>query len=63
MRKSDKAILVATDVAARGLDIPSVSLVVHYNASNTFDEYVHRTGRTGRAGLSGKSVLLATPKE
>jgi ATP-dependent RNA helicase DeaD len=56
-------VLVATDVAARGLDIPRVSLVVNYDLPTDTDTYVHRIGRTGRAGRSGRAVSLVTPKE
>jgi len=55
--------LVATDVAARGLDIPSVQLVVHYHLPRAADMYVHRSGRTARAAKSGSSVLLCAPEE
>jgi superfamily II DNA/RNA helicase len=56
-------ILVATDVAARGLDIAGVDLVVHTGAPGDSDTYVHRSGRTGRAGRSGSSVMLYTGSE
>jgi ATP-dependent RNA helicase RhlE len=51
-------ILVATDVAARGLDIPKVSHVINYDTPNTYDDYVHRIGRTGRAGKTGKALTF-----
>ena len=54
-------ILVATDVAARGLDIPDVALVIHTDAPMDSESYTHRAGRTGRAGNKGRSVVLATP--
>ena len=57
------AILVATDVAARGLDIPSVQLVLHYHVPRAADVYIHRSGRTARAGSSGSSILLCAPEE
>lgn len=57
------SILVATDVAARGLDIPGIDLIVHYHVPRTADAYVHRSGRTARAERSGKSVLLSAPDE
>ena len=50
--------LVATDVAARGLDIPACDLVIHYDIPNDVDSFVHRTGRTGRAGRDGTNILL-----
>ncbi|KAK6287065.1 hypothetical protein POUND7_013244 [Theobroma cacao] len=56
-------ILVATDVAARGLDIPSVDLVIHYELPNTSETFVHRTGRTGRAGRKGSAILIYTREQ
>ncbi|KAL6880240.1 hypothetical protein ACP4OV_011805 [Aristida adscensionis] len=53
-------ILVATDVAARGLDIPNVDLVVHYEIPNTSELFVHRSGRTARAGKKGCAILMYT---
>ncbi len=52
-------VLVASDVAARGLDIPSVSHVFNYDVPHHSEDYVHRIGRTGRAGRSGKAIMLA----
>ncbi|KAF2269669.1 DEAD-domain-containing protein, partial [Lojkania enalia] len=57
------SILVATDVAARGLDIPGVELIVHYHLPRTADTYVHRSGRTARGEASGSSVLICAPEE
>ena len=57
------SILVATDVAARGIDIKGVDLVVHYQVPMSADTYVHRSGRTGRANAEGASVMLVTPTE
>jgi len=51
-------VLVATDVAARGLDIPNVSHVINYDTPQSYDDYVHRIGRTGRAGKSGKALTF-----
>ena len=56
-------ILVATDVAARGLDVERISLVVNYDIPQDAESYVHRIGRTGRAGRSGDAVLFMTPRE
>ncbi|RWR88719.1 DEAD-box ATP-dependent RNA helicase 53-like protein [Cinnamomum micranthum f. kanehirae] len=51
-------ILVATDVAARGLDVPNVDLVIHYELPSTSEIFVHRSGRTGRAGKKGSAILI-----
>jgi ATP-dependent RNA helicase DeaD len=56
-------ILVATDVAARGLDVERVTHVVNYDLPHDNETYVHRIGRTGRAGRSGVAILFVTPKE
>jgi len=56
-------ILVATDVAARGIDVTRVSHVINYDMPYDADVYVHRIGRTGRAGRSGKAILFVTPRE
>jgi ATP-dependent RNA helicase DeaD len=56
-------LLVATDVAARGLDITGVSHVVNYDIPNSPDVYVHRIGRTGRAGEAGRAITLITPRQ
>lgn len=56
-------ILVATDVAARGLDITNLPFVVNYDIPNSPEDYVHRIGRTGRAGVSGVAVSLVSPEE
>ncbi|MBE4907677.1 DEAD/DEAH box helicase [Bacillus luteolus] len=55
--------LVATDVAARGIDVDNVTLVINYDVPMEKESYVHRTGRTGRAGNKGKAITLATPYE
>ena len=55
--------LMATDVAARGIDIDNVSLVINYDVPMEKESYVHRTGRTGRAGNKGKAITFATPYE
>ncbi|MFT3808478.1 MAG: DEAD/DEAH box helicase [Micropepsaceae bacterium] len=59
-RSGELQILVASDVAARGLDVPSVSHVFNFDVPIHSDDYVHRIGRTGRAGRSGVSITLAT---
>ena len=56
-------LLVASDVAARGLDIPDVSHVFNYDVPHHADDYVHRIGRTGRAGKSGKAFMIITPAD
>jgi ATP-dependent RNA helicase DeaD len=56
-------ILVATDVAARGLDVERISLVLNYDIPHDSESYVHRIGRTGRAGRSGEALLFVTPRE
>ncbi|KAJ1502546.1 ribosomal RNA processing protein [Coelomomyces lativittatus] len=59
-KAGQKSILVATDVVARGLDIPSVDLVINYDVPDNSKIYIHRVGRTARAGRSGKSITLVT---
>ncbi|MEB3173414.1 MAG: DEAD/DEAH box helicase [Cyanobacteriota bacterium] len=62
--KSGKVdVLVATDVAARGLDVERITLVVNYDIPFDSEAYVHRIGRTGRAGRSGEAILFLTPRE
>ena len=56
-------ILVATDVAARGLDVERISHVFNYDIPNDTESYVHRIGRTGRAGRTGEAILFVTPRE
>ncbi|MBP3088986.1 DEAD/DEAH box helicase [Corynebacterium sp. sy017] len=56
-------ILVATDVAARGLDVDRITHVFNYDIPNDTESYVHRIGRTGRAGRSGEAILFVTPRE
>ncbi|PYI34142.1 dead box ATP-dependent rna helicase [Aspergillus indologenus CBS 114.80] len=62
-RASAARILVATDVASRGLDIPSVEMVVNYDVPRNPDDYVHRVGRTARAGRKGESVTLVGQRD
>ena len=62
-RKGEITLLVASDVAARGLDIPEVSHIYNYDVPTHADDYVHRIGRTGRAGRAGTTLMLVTPAE
>ena len=60
-RKGEIPLLVASDVAARGLDIPAVSHVFNFDVPHHADDYVHRIGRTGRAGRTGAAISIVTP--
>lgn len=60
-RKGDAKLLIASDVAARGLDIPDVSHVFNFDVPHHSDDYVHRIGRTGRAGRSGTAISIVAP--
>jgi ATP-dependent RNA helicase DeaD len=62
-RQNQIKVLVATDVAARGLDIDDISHVFNFDLPNDSDSYVHRVGRTGRAGKTGVAISLVTPRE
>ena len=62
-RSGKHPVLVATDIAARGLDIEGIAHVVNYEVPDTADTYVHRVGRTGRSGASGHAVTLVSPAE
>jgi len=62
-RKGELRLLVASDVAARGLDIPDVSHVFNFDVPHHADDYVHRIGRTGRAGRSGQTFMIITPAD
>lgn len=62
-RTGDIEVLVATDVAARGLDVEDVDMVINYDVPNDVDSYVHRIGRTGRAGRTGKAFTFVTARE
>ena len=63
LRDGKLDILVATDVAARGLDVERISHVLNYDIPHDTEGYVHRIGRTGRAGRSGEAILFVTPRE
>jgi ATP-dependent RNA helicase RhlE len=56
-------VLVATDIAARGIDVKGIELVLNYDLPATADDYVHRIGRTGRAGMQGRAISFATPDQ
>jgi len=62
-KEQDSAVLVATDVAARGIHVDGIDLVVHFDAPADHKDYLHRSGRTARAGKTGRVVTLATHKE
>ncbi|MDA0795115.1 MAG: DEAD/DEAH box helicase [Proteobacteria bacterium] len=63
LKKGQVDIVVATDVAARGLDVERISHVINFDIPYDNESYVHRIGRTGRAGRDGKAILFITPKE
>ncbi|KAL9141081.1 hypothetical protein ABFS82_14G079700 [Erythranthe guttata] len=62
-RQGKFTVLVATDVASRGLDIPNVDLIIHYELPNDPETFVHRSGRTGRAGKEGTALLMFTSNQ
>jgi ATP-dependent RNA helicase DeaD len=63
LRDGSLRFLIATDVAARGIDISHLELVVNYSIHTDSEAYVHRTGRTGRAGRSGVAISLIAPQD
>ncbi|MGH2522248.1 MAG: DEAD/DEAH box helicase, partial [Anaerolineales bacterium] len=63
LRSGQVEVVVATDVAARGLDVERISQVINYDIPYDTESYVHRIGRTGRAGRAGKALLFVTPRE
>jgi ATP-dependent RNA helicase DeaD len=63
LRSGNLDVLVATDVAARGLDVPRISHVINYDIPHDTETYIHRIGRTGRAGRKGEAILFVTPRE
>lgn len=62
-KKERVQFLIATDVAARGIDVEGLSFVLHHQLPEQLDNYTHRSGRTGRAGRKGKSIVLLEPRE
>ncbi len=62
-RNGDLRLLIASDVAARGLDIPSVSHVFNFDVPGHAEDYIHRIGRTGRAGRDGKAIMICEPRD
>ena len=62
-RTKHLSILVATDVAARGLDVDALTHIINYDLPDELEIYTHRSGRTGRAGKSGTSIVIANLKE
>ncbi len=61
--KGDFRVLVATDIAARGIDVSDIEVVINYDLPEQAEDYVHRIGRTGRAGKSGKAISFAMPEQ
>jgi ATP-dependent RNA helicase RhlE len=62
-RKNRYRVLVTTDVASRGIDVPTIELVVNYDVPREHETYLHRIGRTGRAGVKGRAVTFVTPEQ
>jgi ATP-dependent RNA helicase DDX24/MAK5 len=62
-RSSPIGVLVATDVAARGLDIPKITTVLHYDVARSSQVYIHRSGRTARANMTGRTISLVAPED
>ena len=62
-RKGKYDILVATDIAARGIDVSDISHVINFDMPDTVDAYIHRIGRTGRAQATGKAFTLCVPED
>lgn len=62
-KNKNTAVMIATDIAARGIDIQNLAYVVHYEMPSSDEYYTHRSGRTGRGGMSGVSIALVTSRE
>ncbi len=62
-RENKFQLLLATDIASRGLDIPDITLIIHLDPATNADHYLHRVGRTGRMGRAGTSISIVSPKE
>lgn len=62
-KNTQNSVLLATDIAARGLDIPTVDHVIHFQIPRSADTYIHRNGRTARAMQKGFSMLMVAPDE
>ena len=62
-RQKNIEILVATDVAARGLDVDNITHIINYNLPDENEVYVHRSGRTGRANKKGESIIISTNRD
>jgi ATP-dependent RNA helicase RhlE len=62
-KSGEHRVLVATDIAARGIDVKEIALVINYDCPENAEDYVHRIGRTGRAGAKGHAILIATPEQ
>jgi ATP-dependent RNA helicase RhlE len=62
-KKGRYRVLVATDIAARGIDVTGIELVINFDLPDSNEDYVHRIGRTGRAGLTGRAISFATPEQ
>jgi superfamily II DNA/RNA helicase len=63
LRRGNLRVLVATDVAARGIDVPTITHIINFDLPNSPEDYVHRIGRTGRAGKTGIAIAFASPKD
>ncbi len=63
LKNEELDVVIATDVAARGLDVPRISHVINYDVPYDIESYVHRIGRTGRAGRTGEAILFVAPRE